>query len=180
VPLQTELRFHSCGYEQPPRRRACGTTNSRWLAVDRSISSDNDLRSGRLNNSIDDLRADAAVTRPSPASPLEGRGQAIKAKEPEVSPRVARRFRRRRNLLRLPPPQHRRRQPPAHRQIPTQVLPDGRALTSARRRRAGASTRQSKNMNAALAACDVLDGPPVRMAQQPPVRRADSHTPPQR
>jgi hypothetical protein len=31
VPLQTELRFHSRGYEQPPHRRACGTTNSGWL-----------------------------------------------------------------------------------------------------------------------------------------------------
>jgi hypothetical protein len=89
VPLQTELRFHSRGYEQPPHRRACGTTNSSWLAVGRSISSDNDLRSGRLNSSSDDLRADAAATRPSPASPLEGRGQAIKAKVPEVGPRVA-------------------------------------------------------------------------------------------
>jgi hypothetical protein len=63
--------------------------NSSWLAAAHSISSDNDLRSGRLNNSSDDLRADAAATRPSPASPLEGRGQAIKAKEPEVGPRVA-------------------------------------------------------------------------------------------
>jgi hypothetical protein len=89
VPLQTELRFHSRGYEQPPHRRACGTTNSSWLAADRSISNDNDLRSGRLNNSSHDLRADTAATRPSPASPLEGRGQAIKAKEPEVGPRVA-------------------------------------------------------------------------------------------
>jgi hypothetical protein len=57
VPLQTGLRFHS---------------------------RDNDLRSGRPNSSSDDLRADAAVTRPSPTSPLEGRGQAIKAKEPEA------------------------------------------------------------------------------------------------
>ena len=89
VPLQTELRFHSRGYEQPPHRRACGTTNSSWLAATRSVSSDNDLRSGRLNSSSDDLRADAAATRPSPASPLEGQGQAIKAKEPEVGPRVA-------------------------------------------------------------------------------------------
>jgi hypothetical protein len=88
VPLQTELRFHSRGYEQPPYRRACGTTSSGWLAADH-CSSDNDLRSGRPNSSSDDLRADAAVTRPSPASPLEGRGQAIKAKEPEVGPRVA-------------------------------------------------------------------------------------------
>jgi hypothetical protein len=84
VPLQTELRFHSRGYEQPPHRRACGTTNSRWLAADRSISSDNDLRPGRLNSSSDDLRADAAATRPSPASTLAGRGQAIKAKELEA------------------------------------------------------------------------------------------------
>jgi hypothetical protein len=82
-------------------------------------------------------------------SPHEGRGQAVKAKEPEVCPRVT---------------------PSLHRQIPTQVLADGQAPTSTRRRRAGARTRQSKNMNAALAACDVLDSPPVRMAQQPPVR----------
>ena len=27
VPLQTGLRFHSRGYEQPPHQRACGTTN---------------------------------------------------------------------------------------------------------------------------------------------------------
>jgi hypothetical protein len=39
VPLQTELRFHSHGYEQPLHQRACGTTNSGWLAGDRSISS---------------------------------------------------------------------------------------------------------------------------------------------
>jgi hypothetical protein len=68
---------------------ACGTTNSSWLAAARSISSDNDLRSGRLNSISDDLRADATATRPSPASSLEGQGQAIKAKEPEVGPRVA-------------------------------------------------------------------------------------------
>jgi hypothetical protein len=41
-------------------------------------------------------------------------------------------------------------------------------------------TRQSKNTNAALVACDVLDGPPVRTAQRSPVRQADSHKPPQR
>jgi hypothetical protein len=57
VPLQTGLRFHSRGYEQPPHQRACGTTNSRWLASDRSTSSDNNLCLGRLNSSSDDLRA---------------------------------------------------------------------------------------------------------------------------
>jgi hypothetical protein len=70
--------------------------------------------------------------------------------------------------------------PKVHRQIPTQVLQDGRAPTSTRRRRAGVSTRQSKNTNAALAACDVLDGPLVRTAQPPPVRWADSRASPQR
>jgi hypothetical protein len=60
-------------------------------------------------------------------------------------------------------------------QIPTQVLVDGQAPTSARRRRAGVRTRQTKNTNAALAACDVLDGPPVRTTQQPPVWWADGH-----
>jgi hypothetical protein len=89
VPLQTELQFHSRGYEQPPHRRACGATNSRWLAADHYSSNDNDLRSGRLNSSSDDLRANAAVARPSPTSPLEGRGQAIKAKESEVRPQEA-------------------------------------------------------------------------------------------
>jgi hypothetical protein len=88
MPLQMELWFHSRGYEQPPHRRACGTTSFEWLVADH-YSSDNDLRFGRPNSGSDDLRTDAAATRPSPVSPLEGRGQAIKAKEPEVGPRVA-------------------------------------------------------------------------------------------
>jgi hypothetical protein len=45
VPLQMELRFHSRGYEQPPHRRACATTTSRWLTAAHSSSSDNDPRS---------------------------------------------------------------------------------------------------------------------------------------
>jgi hypothetical protein len=39
VPLQMRLWFHSRGYEQPPHQRACGTTNSRWLAGDRCTNS---------------------------------------------------------------------------------------------------------------------------------------------
>jgi hypothetical protein len=85
-------RDSRCHYEQnsgsTPAGMNCGTTSSRWLAADH-CSSDNDLRSGQPNSSSDDLRADAAATRPSPASPLEGQGQAIKAKEPVVDPRVA-------------------------------------------------------------------------------------------
>jgi hypothetical protein len=55
-----------------------------WLADARSGSSDNNLRSRWQNSSSNGLRTDAAATRPSPTSPLEGRGQAIKAKEPEA------------------------------------------------------------------------------------------------
>jgi S-formylglutathione hydrolase FrmB len=51
--------------------------------------------------------------------------------------------------------------PSLHRQIPTQVLAGGPTSASARRRRAGVRTRQSKNTNAALAAYDVLHDPPV-------------------
>jgi hypothetical protein len=72
------------GKNNPSHWRACRTTKSRWLAAAHSGSSDNDLRFGRPNSSSDDLRADAAAIRPSPTSPLEGRGQAIKAKEPEA------------------------------------------------------------------------------------------------
>jgi hypothetical protein len=45
------------------------------------------------------------------------------------------------------------------------------APTSARRRRTGAKAGQPQNMNAALAARDVLGGPPVRAARQPPLRQ---------
>jgi hypothetical protein len=61
-----------------------GRQNPRWLADTRSGGSNDDLRSGRPNSSSNDLRADAAAMRPSPTSPLEGRGQAIKSKEPEA------------------------------------------------------------------------------------------------
>jgi hypothetical protein len=76
VPLQTELLFHSRGYEQPPHRRACGTTSSGWLADD-------------LCSSSDGPTADATAGWLSFASPLEGREPDIKAKEPGVGPRVA-------------------------------------------------------------------------------------------
>jgi hypothetical protein len=76
VPLQTELRFHSRGYEQPPHRRACGTSNFGRLASD-------------LCSSSDGPRTDAAAERLSFASSLKGREPDIKAKEPEVGPRVA-------------------------------------------------------------------------------------------
>jgi hypothetical protein len=62
---------------------ARGITNSKWLADDLCSSRDNDLHLGRLNSSSDDLRTDAAVKRPSPTSPHEGRGQPVEAEESE-------------------------------------------------------------------------------------------------
>jgi hypothetical protein len=70
------------------------------------------------------------------------------------------------------------RQPSAHRQIPTRVVPNGRTPTSAQGRRTGAKVGQPKNMNAALAARDILGGPPVHATRQPPARRVDSRAPP--
>jgi hypothetical protein len=76
VPLQTELRFRPRGYKQPPHRRACGTTDSGRLA-------------SNLHSSSHGPRTDAATGKLSFASPLKGRELDIKAKEPEVGPRVA-------------------------------------------------------------------------------------------
>jgi hypothetical protein len=148
-----------------------GRRNPSWLTAARSGSNDNDLRSRWPNSSNDGFRADAAATSSSPTSPLEGRGQAIKAKEPEArsadgggDPVGDEDFFSHHHLS-ADDGSH------LHRQIPTRILPYGRAPTSAQRRRTGAKAGQPKNTNAALAARDVLGGPPVRAARQPLSRR---------
>jgi hypothetical protein len=113
VPLQTELRFHSRGYEQPLHQRAYGTTNSWWLAGDRSTSSDNDLLLERLNSSSDDLRATLLRKGPRPRPRTRGKDKPSKPKSRRSDRRWRRRSRRRRNLLWRPPPKHRRQRPPA-------------------------------------------------------------------
>jgi hypothetical protein len=72
VPLQTEPRR----YEQPPTLEG--------LRGDKTPGGSPAPASKWPNSSSDDLRADAAATSSSPTLPLEGRGQAIKAKEPEA------------------------------------------------------------------------------------------------
>jgi hypothetical protein len=67
VPLQMELRFHSRGYEQPPHRRACGTTNSGWLACN-------------LCSSGDGPRANVTAGRPSFTSLAGDENQPLKPK----------------------------------------------------------------------------------------------------
>jgi hypothetical protein len=54
------------------------------------------------------------------------------------------------------------------------------APTSARGRRTGAKAGQPQNTNAALAARDVLGGPPVRVARQPPLRQEGAPASPTR
>jgi hypothetical protein len=68
--------FASAGMNNPPHWRARGATRLQVARRRPKSSSDNDFCSERPNSSSDDLRADAAAIRPSPTSPLEGRGRA--------------------------------------------------------------------------------------------------------
>jgi hypothetical protein len=104
VPLQTELRFHLRRHEQPhtiggpaEQQKVDG-----WLAAAHSSNGDDDFCSERPNSSNDDLRADAAAIRPSPTSPLEGRGRAEGRRSWRSVRGRHRLSRRRRNLFRLP------------------------------------------------------------------------------
>jgi hypothetical protein len=171
VPLQTRLRFHSRGYEQPPHQRACGITNSRWLAGNCSSSSDNDLRLGRLNSSSDDLRANTAVKRPSPTSPHEGRGQAIKAKEPEVRPPgAADGLVGGDNLLWLPPPQHRRQWPSARQRHADEWWPPQPAPADPHSSPRGRRQSQLSQHARHAAADDACGQPDPRCRSSPPRR----------
>jgi hypothetical protein len=66
VPLQTGLRFHPRGYEQPPHLEARRATISGCFADDRSSSSNNYLRPGRQDSYSNGFQANAAAERPSP------------------------------------------------------------------------------------------------------------------
>jgi hypothetical protein len=72
VPLQTELWFHLCRYEQPhtiggPAEHQ--KTDERLVVACPSSGDDDDFCSGGPNSSSDELRADAAAMRPSPMPP---------------------------------------------------------------------------------------------------------------
>jgi hypothetical protein len=147
---------------------ACGITNSRWIIGDRSSNSDNDLRLGRLKISSDDLRATAAVRKSSPASPHEGRGQAVEAKEPEVRPPVAPTDSSAKTTS--SGCHHLSTDDSGH--LPTNTAPAYGGRLKAHRQvltpvlAIGTRTGPSQNTNAALAAYDVLGDPP----QQPAAR----------
>jgi hypothetical protein len=170
MPLQTKPRFHLRRYEQPhtiggpaEQQKADGR-----LTVARSSSSDNDPRYGWPNCSSDGLRANAAATLPSPTPTLEGKD---KYKEPEArsadgggDPVGDGDFSSRPHLG----TDDRGRQPLGR--SPLRSSRTSGAPTPARRRRTGAKAGQPQNTNAALAARDILGGPPVRAARQPPSR----------
>jgi hypothetical protein len=157
------------GTNNPPHRRACGTIISRWLAAAHSCSSDNDLRSGRPNSSSDDLRADATATRPSPTSPLEGEDKLSKPKSrrprAQMAPTISSATR----------PSPAATCPPAD----PHSSPPGWASTDLRAEALCQSEgRTTQEHECRPSSVRRLGRPPVRAAQQPPIRRADSHTPP--
>jgi hypothetical protein len=114
VPLQTGLRFHSRGHEQPPHQRACGTTNPGWLVDDHCTNS-------AATTSVSGGKTAAAMASgqtmllkgPHPRPHTRGEDKPSKPKSRRSDRRWHRRSRRRRNLLWQPPPQHRRQRPPA-------------------------------------------------------------------
>jgi hypothetical protein len=175
--IQTELRFHLRRYEQPHSmgRPAEQQKTNGWLAVARSGSNDNDPRFGWPNCSSEGLGADAAATLPSPTPTLEGED---KYKELEArsadgggDPVGNGDFSSR---LRLST-DDRGRQPSGR--SPLKSSRTSGAPTSAWRRRTGAKAGPPLNTNAALAARDILGGPPARTARQPPSGRRGHREP---
>jgi hypothetical protein len=85
MPLQTELRFHPRRYEQPPTLEGLrGDKTPGGSPTPAPVAATTTSAPKCPNSSSDDLRADAVAMSSSPTSPLGGRGQATKAKEPEA------------------------------------------------------------------------------------------------
>jgi hypothetical protein len=80
VPLQTELRFPLCRYEQTPlhggRPAEQRKTDERRAVTYSSSGDEDDFCSGGPNSGSTDLRADAAARRPPPMPKLVRQGQA--------------------------------------------------------------------------------------------------------
>jgi hypothetical protein len=173
VPLQTELLFRPRGYKQPPTLE--GPRGGKALGGSPPPAPAAATMTSALGGQTAAAMASGRTPLqqcPRPRPPLEGRGQAIKAKEPEArsadgggNPVGDEDFFSRRHLS---------ADDGSH--LPTGRSPLGssrtsEAPTSAQRRRTGAKAGQPQNTNAALAAHDVLGGPPVHAAQQPLSRR---------
>jgi hypothetical protein len=165
MPLQTKPRFHLRRYEQPhtiggpaEQRKTDG-----WLAVARSGSSDNDPAPGGRTAAA--MASGRTPLQPCPRPRQHSRGE-DKYKEPEArsadgggDPVGDGDF----SSRHRPGTDDRGRQPLGR--SPLRSSRTSGAPTPARWRRTGAKAGQPQNTNAALAARDVLGGPPVRAAR---------------
>jgi hypothetical protein len=172
VPLQTEPRFHLRRYEQPHtiegglrsnRRPTGGSPSSAPVATTTTPAP-----GGRTAAAMASGRT---LLQPCPRPRRRLRGE-DKYKEPEArsadgggDPVGDRDFSSRPHLG----TNDRSRQPSGR--SPLGSSQTSGAPTSARGRRTGAKAGPPQNTNAALAARDVLGGPPVRTARQPPLRQ---------
>jgi hypothetical protein len=162
VPLQTEPQFHLRRYEQP---HSMGGPAEQQKTDERHAVT----RSGWPNCSSDGLRADAAATLPRLRRRSRGEDE---YKEPEArstdgggDPVDNGDFSSRLHLG----TDGRGRQPSGR--SPLRSSQTSGAPTSAWRRRTGVKARPPQNTNAALAARDILGGPPARSVRQPPSRQ---------
>jgi hypothetical protein len=164
VPLQTELRFHLRRYEQPH------TTGGLWSNRRTTDGSPSPAPAATTTTPAPGGRTAAAMAsgqtplQPCPRPRRRSRGE-DKYKEPEAQsvdgggdPVGDGDFSSRLHLG----TDDRSRQPTGR--SPLGSSRKSGAPTSARRRRTGAKAGQPQNTNVALAARDVLGGPPVRAA----------------
>jgi hypothetical protein len=171
VPLQTELRFHLRRYKQPhtigggpaEQQKADG-----WLAIARSSSSDNDPAPGGRTAAA--MASGQTPLQPCPRPRRRSRGE-DKYKEPEAPSADGGG-----DLAGDEDFSSCHLRTDDRSRLPTGRSPLGSsrmsgAPISVQRCHTGAKAGQPQNTNAALAAHDVLGGPPVRVARQPPLRR---------
>jgi hypothetical protein len=171
VPLQMELRFHLRRYEQP---HSMGGLRSNRRPTDGSPSP---APAAATTTPATGGRTAAAMAsgrtplQPCPRPRRRSRGE-DKYKEPEArsadgggDPISDGDFSSRSHLG----TDDRSRQPSSR--SPLRSSRTSGAPTPAQRRRTGAKAGPPQNTNAALAARDILGGPPVRTARQPPLRQ---------
>jgi hypothetical protein len=172
VPLQTELRFHLRRYEQPHSMgRACGATKGRRTSPAPAATTTTPALGGRTAAAMASGRT---LLQPCPRPRRRSRGE-DKYKEPEArsadgggDPVGDGDFSSRPHLG----TDDRSRQPSGRSSLGSSRMTG--APTSARGRRTSAKAGPPQNTNAALAARDILGGPPVRTARQPPSRQEEA------
>jgi hypothetical protein len=178
VPLQTELRFHLRGYERPHSLGGtCRATEDRRAAHRRPLRQQRQTTPALGGRTAAAMASGRTLLQPCPRLRRRSRGE-DKYKEPEArsadgggDPVGNGDFASRLHLG----TDDRGRQPSGR--SPLRSSWTSGAPTSAWRRRTGAKAGPPQNTNAALAARDILGGPPVRTARQPPSGRRGHREP---